>query len=209
MFPSSSRFAPLVRPLTTGLAVASTAASGSAAVIYNNTPLSFTGGNNSYTSTGFSLDGGTDDFSAALFTGKDASPYFTQPSTFSITPVNGNQVTTGELTFGDPINGTSSFGAGPFSVPIDGANHFVGFVLNPGGAPLYGWLSVMHIGGNGDGNGKVNSWAYDDSGAGITAGQTTAIPEPASAAAVAALLAGSAAVWKRRRQKFEAAVIAA
>ena len=49
-----------------------------------------------------------------------------------------------------------------------------------------------------EGSGSVEQWAYEDSGAPIQVG---AIPEPATAGALAALLAGSTAAWKRRRRE--------
>jgi autotransporter-associated beta strand protein len=49
----------------------------------------------------------------------------------------------------------------------DGKAGYLGFQLDTGAVPLYGWMSVVLTA---NGNGVIQSWAYDDSGAAILAG---------------------------------------
>ncbi len=53
---------------------------------------------------------------------------------------------------------------------VDGKAGYLGFRLDSGGGvPLYGWMRVVLTA---NGNGVIQSWAYDDSGASILAGAT-------------------------------------
>ncbi len=91
---------------------------------------------------------------------------------------------------------------------VAGGNGYFGFEIDVSNTPLYGWIHLDHVAtGIVGGNDTLTlvDWAYDDSGAGITAGT---VPEPAESAAVmaAAMLAGSAFMLRRRRQKLASRV---
>jgi hypothetical protein len=184
----------LFRPLAAGLAVTS-AGSLSAAVIHNNTPING--------SQNFAVDAG-DDFTFSVYPGMigmwdPATKMFMpgSPSSVSLDPINGAQISTSALSFGAQVDGSASFTEA--GVAVTGTQYY-GFSL-PGSTTLYGWLNVTHVSGDGWGSGTVNEWAYDTTGAAIAVGQTTAaVPEPASAAALAALVAGSAAMLRRRQR---------
>ncbi len=63
---------------------------------------------------------------------------------------------------------------------------------------LYGWLQVTM---NSTSSITVHDFAYEASGGSILAGQTaTAVPEPSTYAMMAGLLAGAAALYRRRRK---------
>lgn len=73
---------------------------------------------------------------------------------------------------------------------------------------MYGWVRIdltTNVGGAGTGDDfnilKVQDWAYETSGEPILTG---AVPEPSSAAMMA-VLAGSAALYRRRARKEVAA----
>ena len=67
-------------------------------------------------------------------------------------------------------------------------------------ATHYGWIRVSAD--NIIGSVTVYDFAYNATpGGSILTGQTSAIPEPSAAAALAGLLAGSAALFRRRQQK--------
>ncbi len=202
--PSDTSFASsLVRPLAAGLALTS-AGSLSAAIIYNGTPISG--------SQTFAIDPG-DDFQLTVTPGSTSPGFGTPgdpgykppmpfPSSVSLSPLSGAQITAAAVTFGSTIDGSAAYTTG-YSY-VTGTQYF-GFSLS-GGTTLYGWLKATHVSGFGaGGTGSVDEWAYDDTGASIMAGQISEIPEPATTGVAAALLAGSAAVWMRRRQKIEAA----
>lgn len=70
----------------------------------------------------------------------------------------------------------------------------------PGNAFNYGWAQVSY---NADKSLTLYDFAYESSGAPIAAG-AGAVPEPASFAAVAGLLAGSSALLRRRRRESDA-----
>lgn len=185
----------LLRPLAAGLAFSSAGAL-SAAIVHNDTPV-----NGSHT---FAVDPG-DDFQFQVNPGIAPNPW-KFPSGFgssiSLTPINGALLTSSALAFGAEVGESSSFTSNTASDYI-GGTHYYGFSLT-GGTTLYGWMSLTHNYGTGNGTGSVNAWAYDTTGAAIMVGQTTAIPEPSSAAVAAALIAGSAAMLRRRSRKLVA-----
>jgi hypothetical protein len=198
--PASSA-ARALRPLAAGLAVSSVG-SLFADVIHSSTVLSG--------SQTFAIDPG-DDFTFSVFPGtfgffdpmsKIMMPG--TPSSVTLDPINGAMVTTAAVSFGAQIDGSSGF---TDAAAFVAGTQYLGFSL-PGTTTLYGWISVTHLLGMGTGSGTVNEWAYDNTGAGIAVGQTSAVPEPANAAAIAALLAGSAVAMQRRRQKLGQALAA-
>jgi len=104
------------------------------------------------------------------------------------------------LALGTVIDSSQAFEPGvaaPVSIPV-GSTGYIGFRFDPesvaGVQTWYGWAQ-MSIGNNVDTNGSVVSWAYDDSGAGITVG---AIPEPSSLAALAMGAVGLLTIRQRR-----------
>jgi hypothetical protein len=115
--------------------------------------------------------------------------FFTDTSNFLARFALGEQL--------DAPNAQSSAYTEDFGTGNGGWGGFVGtayFGFNRGSGQ--GWVELDYDGGfNGSGSIEVVSFAYNSDGP-LTAGQ---VPEPASTAAVAALLAGSAALYKRRR----------
>ncbi|MBS0630318.1 MAG: PEP-CTERM sorting domain-containing protein [Verrucomicrobia bacterium] len=89
-------------------------------------------------------------------------------------------------------------------VPADGSNHYYAFAYQADGGPYYGWMELNF---NADRSaGTLVQWAYNSvSGASITAGQTSAIPEPATYAALLGAVAAGAAIWRKRRRSVRAA----
>lgn len=88
-----------------------------------------------------------------------------------------------------------------------GESTYIGFTFNPSGTDLFGWASVTLTKGT-YGSFTVDNWAYDDSGASILAGQTTAaaVPEPStSAMGLGALALGAAGLCRWRRNKQQSA----
>ena len=84
-----------------------------------------------------------------------------------------------------------------------GVSTYIGFKFEPSDddAELYGWANVTLTNGNGFGTFVINEWAYDDSGSSIQAGQTSAVPEPATYALGLGALALGAAGLRRMRQR--------
>ena len=107
-----------------------------------------------------------------------------------------------KLAEGEPLNVGDSIGAfanlefnqyGPWDSPNDGVGYFG--ITN---GPAQAWVKINY-------NDAANTlqllaFGYNSDGA-ILAGQTSAIPEPASAAAMAALLAGGVAAFGRRQKR--------
>lgn len=83
-----------------------------------------------------------------------------------------------------------------------GTTGYLGLELNSGAN--FGWIQVSY---NADKTLTVYDFAYEASGGGIAAGATgvNAVPEPAATAAIASLLAGSAALHAKRRRRTQAA----
>lgn len=75
-----------------------------------------------------------------------------------------------------------------------GTRGFMGLIVDAGTDPKYGWAEIEFETNN---TLTLYGFAYEDSGAPITAG---AVPEPATVGLLAALAAGSAAVYARRRK---------
>jgi len=82
-----------------------------------------------------------------------------------------------------------------------GVSTYIGFRFNPSGTELFGWANVTLTNGNGFGTFVINEWAYDDTGASIQTGQTSAVPEPATYALGLGALALGAAGLRRMRQR--------
>ena len=82
-----------------------------------------------------------------------------------------------------------------------GVSTYIGFQFNPSGTVLFGWANVTLTEGGSYGTFVINEWAYDDTGASIQTGATSAVPEPATYAAGLGLLALGAAGLRRWRQR--------
>ena len=82
-----------------------------------------------------------------------------------------------------------------------GTTGYVGLELGSG----YGWVQVTY---GFDQSLTLHDFAYNPGGD-IAIGQTAAVPEPATYAAIAGLLAGSAALYRRRQQKKSVEAVAA
>ena len=76
---------------------------------------------------------------------------------------------------------------------------FIGFRFNGGSGIEYGWARVTMNGAPGNGF-TVVDYAWGDVGTAITAGQTSAVPEPASLGLLAIGAAGLL-IWRRSRGK--------
>jgi hypothetical protein len=81
-----------------------------------------------------------------------------------------------------------------------GTTGYVGIRVPNGGDVNYGWAQISY---NSDKSLTIHDFAYEQTiNTAISAG---AIPEPSAYAALAGLLAGSAALYRRRQQKRAAA----
>ncbi len=74
-----------------------------------------------------------------------------------------------------------------------GTTGFVGLRFDTNTSPLFGWAQLSY---NADQTLTLHDFAYESSG-----GAITIIPEPSTFAALAGLLAGSAALYRRRQPK--------
>ncbi len=81
---------------------------------------------------------------------------------------------------------------------------YLGLTFTLDGNTYYGWVSLSFARSGNDGIITIHDFAYATfPGAPIEAGALTAVPEPATSAALAgvgALLAGSVAIYRRRKQ---------
>lgn len=77
---------------------------------------------------------------------------------------------------------------------VAGTTGYIGVEFNTNTTPLFGWVNISY---NADQSITVHNFAYESSGGAIAAG----VPEPAAAAAIAGLLAGSAALFAKRRKR--------
>jgi len=89
-------------------------------------------------------------------------------------------------------------------VMLPGGASYYGFSFIDGSTTNYGWMHLSYV----SKTVNVLGWAYDTTGAPVIAGSITPIPEVSTTAlstGAFALLAGSAAAWRRRRTKIPAA----
>jgi hypothetical protein len=80
----------------------------------------------------------------------------------------------------------------------DGTHGYLGLEFNAGPGNRFGWAEVSY---NANQSVTLYSFAYDDTGGSINAGQIAAVPEPAATGAIAAVLAGSVAAFDVRRRR--------
>lgn len=160
-------------------------------VVWDGTPFSITGAQD----TDIPIAGYGSSLHVMMQNGDKKSP-----SLGTIMVRDGAGLTSSGAILGDTIGDGTTFStvANSYSAYNNGSGYW-GFSLPSGSTTLYGWMS-------GDFN-RVNEffatpsfnltgYAYDDTGASIKVG---AVPEPS--AVTMALLAGSAAVWRRRRNR--------
>lgn len=106
-----------------------------------------------------------------------------------------------QVAYGGTIGSNLSYSGENMSnfVPADDTNYYYAFAYQADGGPYYGWMELSR---STDGtSGTLVQWAYNSvSGASLTAGQLTAVPEPATAAALLGLTAAGAIWWRKRRQ---------
>ena len=166
----------------------------------------------------FDFNGGGDDLKFELIPSSSGvpdtayKPYVTALGSTNV--VQKASFITG-LAEGAPIGSAQSFAAnGGYYSGTAGPATFVGFSLTDGSTTQYGWVRTEFMPRSGEDVTVVGlnivDWAYRTDGQEILAGQisATAIPEPASAAtmaAAAALLAGSVGMWRRRQSRAKAA----
>ena len=106
------------------------------------------------------------------------------------------------------ISAASGFGSGaaettgPTAFILNSSNNLAGFrfveaTVN-GGATCYGWMRISLSATTGSQPRAIVEYAYDDSGAGILAGQ---IPEPSTVALLGVMAAGAVGVraWRKRK----------
>jgi hypothetical protein len=93
------------------------------------------------------------------------------------------------------VDGMTAFSS---SLVLANGDNYYGFSLPTGSTPLYGWLSAttVNLVGPNLPTFTLTGYAYENTGASIQVGT---VPEPS--AVTMALLAGSAAVWRRRRNR--------
>jgi hypothetical protein len=92
------------------------------------------------------------------------------------------------VTIDSSSNFTTGFGTqatGPTGQWTPGDDAYFGFELQPSGSPmLYGWGRLVRS-ASGTDTLTLTQWAYDNTGASIATGQTSAVPEPGACAVVA------------------------
>ncbi|HLS29048.1 MAG TPA: hypothetical protein VK041_10385 [Opitutales bacterium] len=120
---------------------------------------------------------------------------------FSTNGIRGTNTHAEKLDHGTLISGSDPYqpyaylryqASGQFS---RGTRGYVGLRFIESGTTYYGWADVAYTRNR---EIVLYSFAYEDSGAPIYAG--TVIPEPKSAALLAALLSGSAILYRRRQK---------
>ncbi|MCR6657002.1 MAG: PEP-CTERM sorting domain-containing protein [Opitutus sp.] len=116
------------------------------------------------------------------------------------------------LSFGDLIDDQLTFDyAYTSSWPSSSEPGYAGFQFTVDDSTYYGW-ALFGVDPDAenvfDANLTLYGFAYDNTGAAITAGAISAVPEPTTTTAIAGLLAGSAAAFAvRRRRKAQLAAV--
>jgi hypothetical protein len=168
-----------------------------AVVAWNSTPFTVSGNTN----TAFIPIAGYSSYLHVNTANSSSSGGKFFPSVASINYSSGAGLSA-ELNFDDTVGpdiyiaATGNGGRG-----ISDGSQYWGFSLPSGGTTLYGWVGATVSGVNSftsEPTFDLTGYAYDDTGASIKVGAlTSSVPEPS--ALTMALLAGSAAVWRRRR----------
>jgi hypothetical protein len=103
------------------------------------------------------------------------------------------------VSFGSTIDSSSGFLSPVNAVTSSNiaGTYYFGFALGSGGETKYGWLELEAR----PGAPIFHQWAYNSvAGASITAGQTSAVPEPATYGALLGVAALGAVFLRRRRR---------
>jgi MYXO-CTERM domain-containing protein len=190
-----------------------TASAANATIIYFNTPI--TSDDSSYGSVSWNIDG-VGGVEARLRNLSSSSSSFYKALSQSSVPFGvvdsiGSNKLLG-LAASQSINSGRSFDnfldsiffSGDLSYVANitsGVSTYIGFRFKPSGTMLYGWANVTLTEGSRYGTFVINEWAYDDTGASIQTGQTSAVPEPATYALGLGALALGAAGLRRMRQR--------
>jgi hypothetical protein len=84
-----------------------------------------------------------------------------------------------------------------------GTTEYIGFSFQHNSIICYGWAEItITANAGGYGTFTINDWAYEDTGAAITVGNTGAVPEPAETAiGLGALALGAAGLRRWRKGK--------
>lgn len=186
-----------------------------------NTELYF-GVGNGLGSSGYVATTGPGDARVYFDSGNAAKPRIAWPSTpsnFSQLGAynSGGTVYMNRYSAGDPIGSALSWvgytdaflnrNGGNNTYWQTGTRGYMAFAISPLTTPeddrFYGWADVSY---NSDSSFTIYGFAYEQqNGVAILAGSTSSIPEPSTYAVMAGLLAGSAALYKRRRDRKAAA----
>jgi hypothetical protein len=183
--------------LALALGLAAAGGTAHAAVIYNSAQvvtitgqgysvIPLTGNSGPGRITVMSYDGGED------FMGGWQSDVMVQGDPGSVTAT---------VSLNDVIGSSTSGWTGASQVP--NGTHYFGISFNNGGTTNYGWMQVTASGlgdYDSDQSFTVNSYAYDNTGASIRVGATTAVPE-ASSLGLLALGAGGLLIRRRTSRK--------
>ena len=196
------------RAAALAVTVAAAAATSHAAIVYVDPPDVAVPA----TLTGGYIDFVTGQVATSSFAGYDLNPYrqstaaglaFFMPSGSGVVADGANQPAA--LTEGAAIGSGSTFLTGAQPAPAfrtDGTEILgVRFVNTTTGVTNYGWAEFTTSTTGAPGfPAKLTRYAYEDSGASILAGQTAAVPEPGTVAALAMGAAGlGGAAWRRRQ----------
>ena len=187
------------------------ASAANATIIYFNPETKITSGNTTVGNVYWNIDG-VDGYEAVLTnSGGDYFPknLLSDNNDFYVISDKGNLL---GLAASESISNERVFGSSVYKIfysaqlsyvsnIISGVSTYIGFQFKPSGTMLYGWANVTLTAGGSYGSFVINEWAYDDSGSSIQAGQTSAVPEPATYALGLGALALGAAGLRRMRQR--------
>jgi hypothetical protein len=195
------------------IALASATTAGAAVIYTNPEDLTANGGSvywdmgsNGLGGSADNVSTGSDDFVLTFGTTYNKSgggnvqdlsdPRLITQGSAQVVTSGGSKPTVRPFSPGEMIDANSlNFSSGDLDA---GNGGYVGLSFNGGAGTNYGWAQIGY-------NGTtlaLYDFAYESQvGVGIAAGATSSIPEPSAAAGIAGLLAGSAALYSRRRRE--------